>query len=52
VATVEDFAEAQLAAGMGRYLPDEERLLGPYLSCRCRRAEEQARQGGTGVWGP
>lgn len=52
VAVVEDFAEAQLAAGMGRYLPEEAPLLGAYISCRCLRAQERSRQAKTGLWAP
>jgi endonuclease YncB( thermonuclease family) len=51
-ALVEDFTEAQLAAGMGRYVPEEENLLGPYVACRCRRAEAAAQQARTGLWAP
>jgi endonuclease YncB( thermonuclease family) len=50
VAPVEDFTEAQLADGMGSYVPVEEDLLGAYISCRCRNAEESARIAKAGVW--
>ncbi len=50
VAPVEDFAEAQLAAGMGTFVPEEEGLLGEYLACRCRTAEAQARAAKSGLW--
>lgn len=49
-AVVEDFSEAQLAAGLARYQPEEGPLLGPYLACRCQRAESQARQERIGLW--
>lgn len=52
VAVVEDFTEAQLGAGLGRYLPEEKALLGAYLACRCQRAEEQAKRGKAGIWNP
>jgi endonuclease YncB( thermonuclease family) len=51
VAPVEDFTEAQLAAGMGGYVAEEGNLLGEYLSCRCRRAEADAREAKSGIWG-
>jgi len=49
-AVVDDFTEAQLAAGLARFRPGEEALLGPYGSCRARRAADQAREGGLGIW--
>jgi endonuclease YncB( thermonuclease family) len=52
VAPVEDFTEAQLAAGLARFVPEEEQLLGPYASCRCQRAEDAARKAKAGVWAP
>ena len=52
VAVVEDFAEVQLAAGLGRFLPEEGRLLGAYVSCRCMQAEARVRQGRVGIWTP
>ncbi len=52
IALVEDFAEAQLEAGMGWYRPEEEALLGAYVSCRCRTAAERARAAARGVWTP
>jgi endonuclease YncB( thermonuclease family) len=50
VALVEDFTEAQQEAGLGWYRPEEEVLLGAYVSCRSRRAEERARQAHVGLW--
>ena len=50
VAPVEDFTEAQLAAGMGRYVQEEDNLLGAYVSCHCRRAEEGAKLARAGIW--
>jgi len=52
IAVVEDFAEAQLAAGLGRYLPEEKPLLGAYLACRCEQAEARAKRAGSGLWAP
>ena len=51
-ALVEDFTQAQLAAGMGQYVPEEEHLLGAYVACLCGQAEEQARRGKRGIWAP
>jgi len=50
-AVVEDFAEAQLAAGLAQNLREEQNSLGPYAACRCGRAEQQAREAGLGLWG-
>ena len=49
-AVVEDFAEAQLAAGLAQNLREEQSSLGPYATCRCGRAEQQAREAGLGLW--
>lgn len=50
VAQVEHFAEAQLGAGMARFRPDEEDLLGAYLACKCRSAAAQAEEARLGLW--
>jgi len=50
-ATVEDFAEAQLGAGMGHLVEAELSQLGAYTACRCRKAESQAQAARAGLWG-
>jgi endonuclease YncB( thermonuclease family) len=50
-AIVEDFAEAQLAAGLAKCEGGEIRVLSPYIACRCSKAEQQAKNAGLGIWG-
>ena len=49
-ALVEDFSEAQLAAGLAQTVAGELGALGPYASCRCGHAEQLARAAGLGLW--
>jgi endonuclease YncB( thermonuclease family) len=50
-APVEDFAEAQLAAGLARRVDEELKSLTPYWACRCVQAEQRAKDAKLGLWG-